>query len=95
MEAVGYLGDAQFGSSQQEGGFHKKHLIDVINYCATCYLTYDTREINGRNVELGGVERDVVVFGKVVWQKTDETDKDLLNSLWRLAMYDGTALGIL
>ena len=42
-----------------------------------------------------GIERDVVMLGKVAGQQTDEADEDFLHALWRLAMYDGTILGIL
>ena len=31
MEVVGYLGDAQLGGLQQEGGLHQQHLIDIVD----------------------------------------------------------------
>ena len=46
-------------------------------------------------MELVGVERDVVVLGKVAWQQTDEADEDFLHTLGCLAVYDGTLLGVL
>ena len=41
-----------------------------------------------------GVERNVVVLGKVAGQQTDEADEDFLHALGRLAVYDGTLLGV-
>ena len=41
MQMVGYLGDAQPRGFQQEGGFHEKHLVDVIDNGSTCDLTDD------------------------------------------------------
>jgi len=46
-------------------------------------------------MELVGIEGDVVVLGKVTGQQTDEVDEDFLHTLGRLAVYDGTLLGIL
>ena len=42
-----------------------------------------------------GIERNVVVFYKVAGQQTGEADEDFFYTLWRLAVYDGTLLGIL
>ena len=95
MEVVGNLGDAQFGGSQQEGSLHEQHLVDVVDDGAACDLSDNAGEIDGRDVEHGGVEGDVVVLGKVAWQYTDEADEDFLDALGRLAVYDGTSLGVL
>ena len=66
METIGYLCNAQFGCVQQERGFHEKHLVDVIYNGSTGYLTNDAREIDGRDVELGCIEGNVVMLGKMV-----------------------------
>ena len=95
MEVVGYLGDAQFGGLQQEGGFHEEHLVDVVDDGAACDLTDDSGEIDGGDMELGGVERDVAVLGIMAGQQTDEGDEDFLDALGRLAVKDGTILGVL
>ena len=95
MEVVGYLGDAQFGGLQQERRFHEKHLVNIIDNSAASDLTDNTREIDRGDVKFGGVERDVMVFRKVVGQYADEADEDFLNALGRLAVYDSTLLGIL
>ena len=95
MELVGYLGDAQLGGLQQEGGFHQQHLIDIVDNGAACDLTDYTGEIDGRNMQLVSVEWDVVVLGKVVGQQTDEADEDFLHALGCLAVYDGTLLSVL
>ena len=95
MEVVGYLGDAQFGGLQQEGGLHEEHLVDVVDNGAACDLTDDSGEIDGGDMELGGVERDVVVLGIMAGQQTDEGDEDFLDALGRLAVKDGTILGVL
>ena len=95
MEAVGYLGNAQFRGSQQERGFHEKHLVDVINDGVPCDLADDSREIDGADMERGGVEGDVVVLSEIVGQKADETDKDFLDALGNLVMNDDTILRVL
>jgi len=95
MEAVGNLGDAHRGGLQQEGGLHQEHLIDVVDDGAAGDLTDDAGEIDGGDVELGGVERDVVVLHKVAGQQTDEADEDFLDALGRLAVHDGVLLGVL
>ena len=41
MEAVDYLGDAQWGGLQQEGGLHQQHLVDVVDDGAAGNLTDD------------------------------------------------------
>ena len=95
METVGYLGDAQSGGLQQKRCFHEKHLIDVIDNGAARDLTNYAGEIDGRDVELVRIEGDVVVLGKVAGQQTDEAYEDFLHALGRLAVYDGTILGVL
>ena len=95
VELVGYLGDAQLGGLQQEGGLHQQHLIDIIDNGAASDLTDHTGEIDGRDMELIGIERNVVVLHKVAGQQTDEADEDFLHALGRLAVYDGTLLGVL
>ena len=95
MEVVGYLGDAQLGGLQQERCFHEEHLVDIVDNGAASDLTDHAGEIDGRDMELVSVEGDVVVLGKVARQKTDEADEDFLHTLGRLALYDGTLLGIL
>ena len=95
MEAVGYLRDAQPRGLQQEGGLHQQHLVDIIDNGAACDLTDHAGEIDGRDMKLAGVERDVVVLYKVAGQNTDEADEDFLHALGRLALYDGTLLGVL
>ena len=44
---------------------------------------------------MGGIEGYVVVTSEVERQQTDEIDKDFLDALGRLAVNDGTALGVL
>ena len=39
MKVVGYLGDAQLGSLQQERGLHQQHLIDIVDNRAAGDLT--------------------------------------------------------
>ena len=95
VEAVGNLRDAQRGGLQQEGGLHQQHLVDVVDDGAARDLTDDAGEIDGGDVQLGGVERDVVVLQKVAGQQTDEADEDFLDTLGRLAVYDGALLGVL
>ena len=95
MEVVGYLSDAQWGGLQEEGGLHKEHLIDKIDNGAARDLTDYSGEIDGRDMEQAGVERDVVMLGKVAGQQTSAADKYFLNSLGRLAVYDCTLLGVL
>ena len=95
MEMVGNLGNAQFGGLQQEGGFHQQHLIDIVDNGAASDLTDYSGEIDGRDMKLVGIERDVVVLRKVAGQQTDEADEDFFHTLGRLAVYDGTILGIL
>ena len=46
-------------------------------------------------MKLVGIERDVVVLYKVAGQQTDEANEDFLHALGRLALYDGTLLGVL
>ena len=81
MEMVGYLGDAHFGGLQQECCFHHQHLIDIVDDGATRDLTDHAREIDGRDMELVGIEGNVVVLGKVAGQQTDETDENLFYTL--------------
>ena len=95
VEAVGYLGDAHWGGLQQEGGLHQEHLIDVVNDGAVGDLTDDAGEIDGGDVQLGGVERDVVVLHKMAGQQADEADEEFLDALGRLAVHDGALLGVL
>ena len=95
MEAVGYLSDTQLRSAKQEQGFHKEHLVDVVDDGAASDLTDDTREVNGADMKRGCVERNVVVLGEIVGQQTDKADEDFLDALRRLAMYNGTILSIL
>ena len=95
MEMVGYLGDAQFGGLQQKRCLHEEHLIDIVDDSAARDLTNHTGEIDGRDVEMVGIEGDVVVLYKVAGQQTDEADEDFFNALGRLAVYDGTILGVL
>ena len=68
MELVGYLGNAQLGGLQQERGFHQEHLIDIVYNRAVRDLTDYAGEIDSRDMEPVSVERDVVVFYKVVGQ---------------------------
>ena len=70
-------------------------MVNIINNGATCDLTDHAGEIDGRNMELVGIERDVSVLYKVARQQTDEADEDFLHALGRLAVYDGTLLGVL
>ena len=95
MEVVGYLSDAQFGGLQQERCFHEEHLIDIIDDGAPRDLTNHAGKIDRGDMEPVGIKGYVVVLHKVAGQQTDETDEDFLNTLGRLAMYDGTLLGIL
>ncbi len=95
MEMVGYLGDAQFGDLQQKRCFHEEHLVDVVDDSAPRDLTDYAGEIDGRDVELVGIEGDVVVFGIMTRQQTDEADEDFLHTLGCLAVNDGTVLSIL
>ena len=46
-------------------------------------------------MELVGIEGDVMVLCKVAGQQTDEAHEDFLNTLRRLAVYNGAILGIL
>ena len=46
MEAVGNLGDAQWGGLQQKGGLHQQHLVDVVDDGAAGDLTDDAGEID-------------------------------------------------
>ena len=94
-ETVGDLGDGERGGAQQERGFHQQHLVDVVDDGAASDLTDNAGEIDGGDVELVGIERDVVVLGEMVRQQTDEADEDFLDALGCLAVYDGTILGIL
>ena len=95
MEAVGYLRDAQLGGLQQERSLHQQHLVDIIDNGAARNLTDHAGEIDGRDMELTGVKRDIVVLYKVAGQNTDEADEDFFHALRRLALYDGTLLGVL
>ena len=70
-------------------------MIDIVHNGAACDLTDHAGEIDGRDMELAGVERDVVVLYKVAGQHADEADEDLFHALGRLALYDGTLLGVL
>jgi len=45
MEAVGYLSDTQLRSAKQEQGFHKEHLVDVVDDGAASDLTDHAGEI--------------------------------------------------
>lgn len=92
---VGYLGNAQLGGLQQEGGFHQQHLVNIVDYCAASDLTDHSGKIDCRDVELVGIERDVVALQEVSGQQTGEADEDLLHTLGCLALHDGTLLGIL
>ena len=95
MEVVGYLGDAHWGGLQQEGGLHQEHLINKIDDGAARDLTDYSGEIDCRDVELVGVERDVMVFYKVAGQQTGEADEYFFHALGCLAVHDGTLLGVL
>ena len=65
MEAVCYLGDAQLGGSQQERGFHQKHLVDIVHNGAATDPTDHAGEVNCGDMELVGIERDVMMLRKV------------------------------
>ena len=95
MEVVGYLGDAQLRGLQQEGGFHQQHLIDIIYNGTARDLANYAGEIDGRDMEPLGIERNVVVFYKVAGQQTGEADEDFFYTLGRLAVYDGALLSVL
>ena len=95
METVGYLGDAQLGGTQQVRSLHEEHLIDIIYNRAACDLTYHTRQIDGRDMEPVGIEGNIVMLSKVVGQQTDEADKYFFYALGRLAVHNGTLLGVL
>ena len=49
-------------------------------------------EIDGRDMEPVGVERDVVVLHKVAGQQTDEADEDFLDALEFLLTIIGIAM---
>ena len=95
MQVVGNLGNAQLGGLQQERRLHQEHLVNIIDNGATCDLTDHAGEIDGSNMKLGGVERDVVVFYKVAGQQTDEADEYFLHTLGGLAVCDGALLSVL
>ena len=95
MEVVGYLSDAQLGSLQQERGLHQQHLVDIVNNGAASDLTDYSGKIDGRDMELVSVERDVMVCYKVAGQQADEAYEDFLNTLGCLAVYDGTLLDVM
>ena len=95
METVGYLGDVQFGVLQEKRCFHEEHLVDVVDDGAPCDLTNHAGEIDGGDVELVGIEGDVVMSNIMTGQQTNEADEDFLHTLGRLAVYDGTVLRIL
>ncbi len=95
MELVCYLGDTHWGGLQQERSLHQQHLIDIVDNGAASYLTYYAGEIDGRDMELVGIERDVMALSKVAGQQTGEADEYFLDALRCLAVYDGTLLGVL
>ena len=95
MQAVGNLGNAQPGGTQQEGGFHQEHLVDIIYNGTACDLTYHTRQIDRTDIEPVGIEGNIVMLSKVVGQQTDEADKYFFYALGRLAVHNGTLLGVL
>ena len=95
MEVVSNLGDAQLGGLQQKRCLHDEHLIDVVDNGAPRDLTNHSGEIDGRDVELVGIEGDVVMFNIMTGQQTNEADEDFLHALGRLAVYDGSLLGVL
>ena len=70
METVAYLGDAQFRDAEKERSFHQEHLVDIVDNCAATDLTDYAGEINCRDMELVGIERDVMVFRKVLGQQS-------------------------
>lgn len=94
MEAVGDLLDAEVGCAQQEGGLHHEHLVDIVDDGAACDLADDAREIDAGDVEPGGVEGDVVMFGEVLGQQAYEADEYLLDALRDLSVRNGFCLGI-
>lgn len=71
MEVVGCLGDAHRGGLQQEGSLHQEHLIDIIDEGASSDLAYLAGEIDRRDVELDGIERDVVALGVLQVEQED------------------------
>ena len=95
MEAVGNLADAQLRGAQQERGFHKDHLVDVVDDGASRDLTDDAREVDRADMKRGGVKLDVVVFGEMFGQQTDEADEDFLDTLGNLTVDDSVLLRIL
>ena len=50
MEVVSYLGDAELGGLQQEGGFHQQHLVDIVDNSAARDLTDHTGKIDWRDM---------------------------------------------
>ena len=95
MEMVGYLGNVQLGGLQQEGGFHQQHLVDIVDDSAPRDLTDHAGEIDGRDMEPVGIEGNVMMLGEVAGQQTNKANEDFLYALGRLAVYNGTILGIL
>ena len=50
MEVVSYLGDAELGGLQQEGGFHQQHLVDIVDNSAASDLTNHAGKIDWRDM---------------------------------------------
>ena len=93
MELVGDLGDAHRGLTQQEGGLHEKHLVDVVNDGATTrHLTDNTREVGGGDAEFGGIEADVVMLGEMFRQQAEESEEDFLDALGEAVLADAVLL---
>ena len=92
VQLCGYLGDAERRGAQQVGGLHQQVLVDVVDDGTARDLTDDAREIDRRDVEGGGIEGDVVMFGKVLRQQADEADEDVLDALWYAPLADGLGL---
>lgn len=69
------LGYALVGSQQQPRGFHQEHLVDIVNHRSSRDFLDDSRQIDGRDVELVGIERNVVVLNKMLRNEANEVNE--------------------
>ena len=52
----------------------------------------DAREVGGGDAEFGGVETNVVMLSKVLWQQAEETEENFFDALGETVLADAVLL---
>lgn len=72
VELSCYFADGQLGEAEKMAGFVVEQTCEVVTHSVVQLLSHNAREIDGRDVELGGIEGDVVLLAIVLKHEVEE-----------------------